>query len=79
MEFKYQQEYSFKLSEKASKSAILSLSRQIVILVPALIILGTLFGIRGYYFAGPVADGLSFIIAVTFYNFWIKESRKNNT
>lgn len=68
----------FQAIGKSIKSAILSLSRQIVILVPALIILGTLFGIRGVLFAGPVADGLSFIIAVTFIIFELKNLGKQH-
>lgn len=68
----------FQAIGKSIKSAILSLSRQIAFLVPALIILGTIFGIRGVLFAGPVADGLSFIIAVTFIIFELKNLGKQH-
>ncbi len=53
----------FQAIGKSIKSAILSLSRQIVILIPSMIILSQIFGIMGVLYAGPVADGLAFIIA----------------
>lgn len=46
------------------KAAILSLSRQIVFLVPALLILPRFFGVEGALYAGPTADCLAFILAV---------------
>lgn len=54
----------FQAIGKSIKSIILSLSRQIVFLVPALIILGHTFGIMGVLSAGPVADGLAFVLAI---------------
>ncbi len=53
----------FQAIGKSTKSAILSLSRQIVILIPAMIILSSRFGIMGVLSAGPVADGIAFILA----------------
>ena len=53
----------FQAIGKSTKSAILSLSRQIVILIPAMIILSNRFGIIGVLSAGPVADGIAFILA----------------
>lgn len=53
----------FQAIGKSAKSAILSLSRQILFLIPAMVILGKLFGLRGFLYAGPFADGLAFIIA----------------
>ena len=55
----------FQAIGQSTKSAILSLSRQIVILIPSMIILSQLFGIIGVLSAGPVADGLAFILAVS--------------
>ena len=54
----------FQAIGKSVKSAILSLSRQIALLVPAMIILSKFFGIQGVLYAGPVADGIAFVIAV---------------
>ena len=54
----------FQAIGKSTKSAILSISRQIAILIPAMIILSHMYGINGILSAGPVADGLAFILAV---------------
>lgn len=50
---------------RAAKSAIISLSRQIIFLLPAEFILSGLLGITGVLWAGPVADMLAFILALT--------------
>lgn len=54
----------FQAIGKSIKSVVLSLSRQILFLIPALLILGRMFGIMGVLHAGPVADGLAFVVAV---------------
>lgn len=56
----------FQAIGKSTKSAILSLSRQIIILIPAMVILGSMYGIMGVLSAGPVADGIAFILAFVF-------------
>ena len=53
----------FQAIGKSSKSAILSLSRQIVFLIPAMFILSDIFGLMGILYAGPVADGIAFILS----------------
>ncbi|MBQ2938180.1 MAG: MATE family efflux transporter [Clostridia bacterium] len=53
----------FQAIGKSVKSAILSLSRQILFLIPAMVIFSSLFGINGVLYAGPFADGLAFSIA----------------
>lgn len=55
----------FQAIGKSLKSALLSLSRQILFLIPAMIICGSAFGLIGVLYAGPFADGLAFIISVT--------------
>ena len=62
----------FQAIGKSIKSAILSLSRQILFLIPSLFVLGRMFGINGVLFAGPVADTLAFIIAVILLIFEVK-------
>lgn len=62
---------------KGVKSAIISLSRQILFLIPALVTLGHLFGIHGILFAGPFADGLAFIIATTLLVIEVKKLKKS--
>ena len=54
----------FQAIGKSSKSAILSLSRQILFLIPAMIILSSKIGLKGILYSGPVADGLAFAISV---------------
>ena len=56
----------FQAIGKSSRSAILSLSRQILFLIPAMIILSNIFGLMGVLYSGPVADGIAFILAVIF-------------
>ena len=51
---------------KSKISAILSLSRQILILIPAFFILGSIYGINWILYAGAVADLLAFLLAVFF-------------
>ena len=53
----------FQAIGKSTKSAILSLSRQIVILITAMMILSHMYGIMGVLSSGPVADGLAFALA----------------
>ena len=53
-------------------SAILSLSRQIILLIPSMIILGRIFGINGVLSAGPVADGVAFLMATILLTLEIK-------
>lgn len=63
----------FQAIGKSVISAILSISRQIVLLIPAMIILGNIFGVHGVLSAGPIADGTAFVIAVILI---IREVRK---
>lgn len=68
----------FQAIGKSIKSAVLSLSRQILFLIPAMIILGGLFGIYGILYAGPVADGIAFVLAITILALEIKNLGKKN-
>jgi putative MATE family efflux protein len=56
----------FQALGKPVKSAAISLSRQIIILVPAMLILPRFLGVEGVLWAGPAADGIAFIIALIF-------------
>lgn len=53
----------FQAIGKGVKSAVISLSRQILFLIPAMVIFGATFGIHGILYAGPLADGLAFVVA----------------
>ena len=69
----------FQAIGKSSKSALLSLSRQIVLLIPSMLILGGIFGLTGVLAAGPVADGIAFILACTLLFLEIKNLNKNTS
>lgn len=58
---------------KPLKSAIVSLSKQLLFLIPLLLILPTFMGINGLLYAGPVADSLAFTITMVFLSKEIKE------
>lgn len=49
---------------KSGKSALVSMSKQVLFFVPGMLILGHQFGIIGILAARPVSDGLAFILAV---------------
>lgn len=68
----------FQAIGKSGRSAFLSLSRQIIFLIPAMIILGNMFGINGILYAGPTADGLALIIALIFLTIEIKHLKGND-
>ena len=51
---------------KAGKGAILSFSKQIVFLIPLLLVLPRFFGIDGVMYAQPITDLLSFILSILF-------------
>ena len=53
----------FQAIGKPSKSAFLTLSRQILFFTPAAIILAKYYNVMGVIYAGPVSDGLAFGIA----------------
>jgi Na+-driven multidrug efflux pump len=57
----------------AGKSIFLSLTRQLLFLVPLLLILPTWWGIKGVWMSMPVADGLASILAFTLL---VKQMRK---
>ncbi|KLI36160.1 multidrug transporter MatE [Brachyspira hyodysenteriae] len=49
---------------KAFKGAFISMTRQIIFLLPLIIILPRILGIDGVMYAGPVADGAALIVTV---------------
>ena len=53
----------FQAIGKPSKSAFLTLSRQILFFTPVALILAKFYGVMGVIYAGPVTDGLAFCIA----------------
>ena len=68
----------FQAIGKATRSVILSISRQVAFLIPTMIAFGALFGLDGLLYSGPFADGLSFILAVILIVFEIKKLNKQS-
>lgn len=63
----------FQAIGKSAKSAFISLSRQILFLIPAMIVLGKLYGVEAVLYAGPFADLLAFIISTILLFFEVKK------
>lgn len=51
---------------KAGSAAALVMFRQIIVQIPAMLILGNVFGIDGILYAGPVSSLLVGIMAIAF-------------
>ena len=49
---------------KPARGMFLSLTRQILFLLPLIVILPLFFGLNGILFAGPIADGMAAIVAI---------------
>ena len=68
----------FQAIGKSIKSAILSISRQIALLIPAMIILSSKFGLIGILYAGPCADAIAFCISSGLLFFEMKKLGKSD-
>jgi putative MATE family efflux protein len=53
----------FQATNKPLKALILSLSRQVLLLIPAVLILPLFFGLKGVFIATPVADFISILLS----------------
>jgi putative MATE family efflux protein len=62
----------------AGKAIFMSLSRQIVFLLPLLLILPHHFGIDGIWFAFPISDFIASITAAIMLYLFLKQVKKNN-
>ncbi|MDR2943698.1 MAG: hypothetical protein LBU81_01160, partial [Methanosarcinales archaeon] len=51
---------------KSLKGIFLAMARQVLTLIPLLLLLPIYFGIDGVLYAGPIADGISAVIAFVF-------------
>jgi putative MATE family efflux protein len=63
----------FQATGKPKQAMILSLSRQVLVLFPALLLLSNLFGLQGIFMAGPLADLISSLIT----GFWLYNELKH--
>jgi Na+-driven multidrug efflux pump len=62
----------FQAVGKPKQASILSLSRQVLLLIPALLIFPRFFGINGVLAAGPFADIMSSLITGTWLFFELR-------
>jgi Na+-driven multidrug efflux pump len=62
----------------AWKTIFLSLSRQMIFLIPAILILPPFFGLNGVWIAGPVSDALATFTAWGFLLHYIRSSKRNS-
>ncbi|MDR2808299.1 MAG: MATE family efflux transporter [Spirochaetaceae bacterium] len=68
----------FVVTGRPRTSIILSMLRQCIALIPAILILGHFFGLYGVIAATPVADGFSFIITALMIAFELKKLRQGS-
>ncbi len=67
----------FQAIGRPAPATLLSLSRQIIFLIPAMLFFGYLWGVEGILWAGPVGDGLSGVISlITLGAFWNRIFKK---
>ena len=55
----------FQAIGKPVQATVVSLSRQVLFLLPALLILPRFLGVEGALWAGPVGDACAFVLALT--------------
>lgn len=61
---------------KAVPASILALARQGLFYIPAIIVLSFLFGLKGIEIAQPIADVFSFILAIPFMIWFLREMKQ---
>lgn len=61
---------------RAFKGAFIAMTRQLLFLLPLIIILPRIFGIDGIMYAGPIADGIALIVTIIFVSLEIKKIKK---
>lgn len=58
------------------KAAVLSLSRQVLFLIPLMLILPLFMELEGILYAGPIADSMSFVLAFVMIGFEMRKLNK---
>lgn len=64
---------------KPVKGLLLSMTRQVIFLIPLVLILPLFFGLDGILFAGPAADGIAFIVTICLIAGEIKKMKQMET
>lgn len=67
----------FQAINQPLKAAVLSLSRQVLLIIPLVLILPLFFGLHGVFFAPPVADVISTIIALRMLKKYFDRHKQN--
>lgn len=60
---------------QALRGTIMSLSRQVFLFLPLVVILPLFMGIDGVLYSGPIADGIAALVAVSFYRWEIRRMK----
>ena len=63
----------FQAIGKPKHSAFLSLSRQVIVLIPAIMILPNFYGLKGIWMAGPIADTIASILTAILLFIFLKQ------
>ncbi|MGV3322263.1 MATE family efflux transporter [Streptococcus hyovaginalis] len=63
---------------KAWKGTLLSMLRQLILLIPLMILFAHLFGVKGVMLGGPVSDIVTFVVAMLFLVNELKQTPKEN-
>ncbi len=66
----------FTSNGKAGLGIIVSLTRQVIFMIPCILIFASMFGIDGVIYAGPIADGAAFIVAFSLAMWQINKMKK---
>lgn len=66
----------FQAIGKSRRAMFLTLTRQLIFLIPAIIIFPKLWGIEGLFYAAPFADFTSFLITASFFFYGIRTLEK---
>lgn len=67
----------FQAIGKPKSSMFLTLTRQLILLIPAIIVFPKFWGVEGILYAAPFADFFSFIITATFFYYGIRRIAQN--
>ena len=63
---------------KAAKGSILSLCKQVFVLVPTILIMTRFFGLTGLIYATPISDAINFVLATVFLYIELKHMPKED-
>lgn len=66
----------FQAIGKPKMSFFMSLTRQIIVLIPCILIMSKLFGVKGIWFAGPTADFIATVLTFIFIKMELKHLKE---